>query len=137
MSDGTPLDCVLAFIRTIEAGGTAEDLEPFLADGFKLTEWPHALAKLGSTRNRSQILDGVEQGRNVVADQHFEVIRSTCEGQRVVLEIDWSATILLDLPYWDAGERIRARTTSVFELRDGKIVSQDSYDCYFTEAEQP
>jgi hypothetical protein len=55
----------------------------------------------------------------------------------VVLEIDWSATILLDLPYWDAGERIRARTTSVFELRDGKIVSQDSYDCYFTEAEQP
>ena len=136
MSDGTPLDCVLAFIRTIEAGGTAEDLEPFLADDFKLREWPHALAKLGSTRNRSQTLDGAEQGRNVVADQRFEVVRSTCEGQRVVLEIDWSATLLLDLPYWDAGERIRARTTSIFELHGGKIVSQDSYDCYFTEAEE-
>jgi ketosteroid isomerase-like protein len=49
----------------------------------------------------------------------------------VVVEADWSATVLMDLRYWDSGETIRARTSSVFEVRDGKIVSQDSYDCYF------
>jgi ketosteroid isomerase-like protein len=49
----------------------------------------------------------------------------------VAVEADWSATVLMDLRYWDSGETIRARTSSVFEVRDGKIVSQDSYDCYF------
>jgi ketosteroid isomerase-like protein len=48
-----------------------------------------------------------------------------------VIEADWSATAMMDLRYWDAGETIRARTSSVFEVRDGRIVSQDTYDCYF------
>ena len=40
----------------------------------------------------------------------------------------------MDLPHWDTGEIIRARIASVFEVRDGRIASQDSYDCYFTPA---
>lgn len=133
MTEGTPLECVLGFIRTVEAGGGPEQLRPFLSEDFKLTEWPHALAKTGSTRNLAEALDGAEQGRNVVSDQRFDVVRSTCEGGRVVLEMNWSARILLDLPYWNAGDTMRARTTAVFEVQDGKIRSQDSYDCYYTE----
>jgi hypothetical protein len=38
----------------------------------------------------------------------------------------------MDLPHWDSGETIRARTTSVFEVSGGLILSQNSYDCYFT-----
>jgi hypothetical protein len=49
----------------------------------------------------------------------------------VAVEAEWSATVLMDLRYWDRGEVIRARTSSVFEVRDGLIVSQDSYDCYY------
>lgn len=134
MTEATPLECVMGFIRTVEAGGGAEQLKPYLAEDFKLTEWPHVLAKAGSTRNLAETLDGAEQGRNIVSDQRFDVVRTTCEGPRVVLEMNWSATILLDLPYWNAGETMRARTTAVFEVRDGKIMSQDSYDCYYTEA---
>jgi hypothetical protein len=66
-----------------------------------------------------------------VADQKFVVRRTTCEGGRVAVEADWSATALMDLRYWDRGEVIRARTSSVFEVSNGLIVSQDSYDCYF------
>jgi hypothetical protein len=29
---------------------------------------------------------------------------------------------------------LRARIVSVFEVRDGRVASQDSYDCYFTPA---
>jgi hypothetical protein len=49
----------------------------------------------------------------------------------VAVEADWSATVLMDLRYWDRGETIRARTSSVFEVSNGVMVSQDSYDCYF------
>jgi ketosteroid isomerase-like protein len=127
-----PLDCVLGLLRAIEAGGGAEALGPFLAEDYVLTEAPHLLAPGGSTRNRDQVLDGAEHSGEIVSGQRFEVRRSTCEGGRVVLEAEWSATVLMDLPHWDKGDEIRARTASVFEVRDGRIISQHSYDCYYT-----
>lgn len=127
-----PLMCVLGFIRALEAGGGAEDIRPFLADDFVLVEAPHVLAPRGSTKTLEAVLSGAENSGEVVAGQRFEVNRTTCEGGRVVIEADWSATLRMDLPHWDSGEVIRARTTSVFEVSDGRILSQDSYDCYFT-----
>lgn len=127
-----PLTCVLDFIRTLEGGGGADDIRPFLADGFVLVEAPHVLAPKGSTRTLEDVLSGAENSGEVVSGQRFEVKRTTCEGGRVVIEADWSATLRMDLPYWDSGEIIRASTTSVFEVSGGKILSQDSYDCYFT-----
>lgn len=59
------------------------------------------------------------------------LIRALEAGGGAAVEADWSATVRMDLRYWDRGETIRARTSSVFEVADGKIVSQDSYDCYF------
>lgn len=115
-------------------GGAAE-LRPFLAPDFQLTEWPHALSKTGSTRNLQETLVSADHSKDIVADQRFEVVRTTAQGTRVVLEMNWSATLLLDLPHWDRGDTIRARSTAVFELRDGLIVSQDTYDCYYTTPE--
>ncbi|MDR6792190.1 ketosteroid isomerase-like protein [Pseudarthrobacter oxydans] len=125
------LDCVLGFIRVPETGGGSAELRPFLAESFVLVEAPHLLAPEGSTRTLASVLAGADQSSEVVSDQEFSIRRTTCEGGRVAVEADWSATVLLDLPYWDRGETIRARTSSVFEVRDGRIVSQDSYDCYF------
>jgi len=127
----SPREHVLEFIRVLEAGGGAADIRPFLSESFVLTEAPHLLAPDGSTRTLAGVLAGADQSREVVGDQKFTIRRTTCEGNRVAVEADWSATVLMDLRYWDRGETIRARTSSVFEVSDGLIVSQDSYDCYF------
>ncbi|MET1086661.1 MAG: nuclear transport factor 2 family protein [Arthrobacter sp.] len=129
--DASPLDCVLGFIRVLETGGGAAKLRPFLADSFVLVEAPHLLAPEGSTRTLSEVLAGADQSSDVVSDQAFAIRRTTCEGGRVAIEADWSATVRMDLRYWDRGEVIRARTSSVFEVRNGLIISQDSYDCYY------
>ena len=127
----SPRDRVLGFLRVLEAGGGSAGIRPFLADSFVLVEAPHLLAPDGATRTLGEVLAGADQSAEVVARQKFIVRRTTCEGGRVAVEADWSATVLMDLRYWDRGETIRARTSSVFEVRDGLIVSQDSYDCYF------
>ncbi|MGX1160975.1 SnoaL-like protein [Arthrobacter sp. SLBN-100] len=127
----SPLDCVLGFIRVLEAGGGAAGIRPFLADSFVLVEAPHLLAPEGSTRSLPEVLAGADQSSDVVSDQSFVIRRTTCEGGRVAVEADWSATLRMDLRYWDRGEVIRARTSSVFEVREGLIFSQDSYDCYY------
>jgi hypothetical protein len=121
----------MAFIRVLEAGGGAAEIRPYLADSFVLVEAPHLLAPEGSTRTLDDVLAGADQSSQVVADQKFVIRRTTCEGGRVAVEADWSATVLMDIRYWDRGETIRARTSSVFEVRDGLLTSQDSYDCYF------
>ncbi|MEV7572581.1 nuclear transport factor 2 family protein [Arthrobacter nitrophenolicus] len=127
----SPLDCVLGFLKVLEAGGGAAGIKPFLAESFVLVEAPHLLAPEGATRTLADVLAGADQSSTVVRDQKFTIRRTTCEEGRVAVEADWSATVLMDLRYWDAGETIRARTSSVFEVSDGLIVSQDSYDCYF------
>ncbi|MEV7635728.1 nuclear transport factor 2 family protein [Pseudarthrobacter enclensis] len=127
----SPLDRVLEFIRVLEAGGGAAKIRPYLADSFVLVEAPHLLAPEGSTRTLDDVLAGADQSSQVVANQKFVIRRTTCEGGRVAVEADWSATVLMDIRYWDRGETIRARTSSVFEVRDGLLTSQDSYDCYF------
>ncbi|GGH92260.1 nuclear transport factor 2 family protein [Arthrobacter liuii] len=127
----SPVEHVLEFIRVLRAGGGAADLRPFLSESFVLTEAPHLLAPEGSTRTLAAVLAGADQSREVVKDQEFTVQRTTCAGGRVVVEADWCATVLMDLRYWDSGETIRARTCSIFEVRNGVIMSQDSYDCYF------
>ena len=132
MTSRAPLDCVLALLRAIEGGGGAAEVAPFLAEGYTLSEAPHLLAPAGATRNRDEALAGAESAQDVVSGQRFVVRRTTCEGNRVVVEAEWSATLLMDLPHWDTGEVIRARVASVFEVRDGRVASQDSYDCYFT-----
>lgn len=130
----TPLNCVLGLLRTLEAGGGAESVAPFLAEDYVLREAPHLLAPAGATRSRSDVLAGADAALGVVSGQRFEVQRTTCEGSRVVVEAEWTATTLMDLPHWDAGDVLRARIVSVFEVRDGRVASQDSYDCYFTPA---
>ena len=134
MTSPTPLACVLGLLRAIEAGSGAEDIAPFLAEDYTLSEAPHLLAPAGATRNRDEALAGAAAAHDVVSGQRFKVLRTTSEGTRVVVEAEWTATLLMDLPHWDTGDVIRARVASVFEVRDGRIVSQDSYDCYFTPA---
>jgi ketosteroid isomerase-like protein len=134
MTSPTPLECVLGLLRALEAGGGATDIAPFLAADYILSEAPHLLAPGGATRTRDEALAGAAAAQDVISGQRFDVRRTTCEGTRVVVEAEWTATVLMDLPHWDAGEVIRARIASVFEVRDGRIVSQDSYDCYFTPA---
>lgn len=134
MTSPAPLDCVLELLRVIEAGGGPADIAPFLAEDYILSEAPHLLAPAGAVRNRDEALAGAAAAHEVVAAQRFVVRRTTCEGTRVVVEADWTATLLMDLPHWDTGEVIRARIAGVFEVRDGRIVSQDSYDCYFMPA---
>ena len=132
MTSLAPLETVLALLRAIEGGGGAAEIAPFLAQDYTLSEAPHLLAPAGATRNRDEALAGAEAAQDVVSGQRFVVRRTTYEGNRVVVEAEWSATLLMDLPHWDTGDVIRARLASVFEVRDGRVISQDSYDCYFT-----
>src|SRR6478736_5425340 len=101
MTDAAPLDRVLGLLRAIESGAGSAALEPFLAEDYVLTEAPHLLDPAGSTRTRDQVLAAADRSGEVVTGQHFDVRRTTCQENRVVVEAEWSAVLQLDLPLWD------------------------------------
>ncbi|MDJ0320134.1 nuclear transport factor 2 family protein [Pseudarthrobacter sp. PS3-L1] len=123
-------DLVLDFIRVLEAGGGSAELRPFLAPGFELTEAPHALAPRGSRRSIEQVLSGADQGKLIVSGQHFDIRRTVAQGNTVVVEAEWNATVLMPLPHWEIGDTITASTCSIFEVHRGQLLHQSSFDCY-------
>jgi ketosteroid isomerase-like protein len=55
--------------------------------------------------------------------RHQSVLHCTSVGDRIMLEIDYRATLATDLPNgWKAGQELRFTGASYFECEQGKIV---------------
>jgi hypothetical protein len=52
------------------------------------------------------------------------------EGDRVIMEVNWSATLKVDFPDRPSGSRLRARIAIFLVIRNGMVASQDNYDAY-------
>ena len=63
------------------------------------------------------------QGVAIFTQRKQTITNAIACGGHITLEIDYSATVAVDLPNgWKAGQTIAMRGVSVFTLRDGKIV---------------
>ena len=114
---------VLRYLAAIEGGATGAALAGFLAEGVVYEELPNRLSPSGSRRDRAGMLAGAERGQQILRSQKFQVRSSVAEGDRVALEVIWSAALV-------DGTSLRAHVAMFLELRDGKIVRQRNYDCY-------
>ncbi len=52
------------------------------------------------------------------------------QGDTVVVDTDWSATLRVPLSQTPAGGRLNARIARFLRLDDGRIVEQTNFDCY-------
>jgi ketosteroid isomerase-like protein len=48
----------------------------------------------------------------------------------VVTRVGWTGTLAIDAGAWPAGTEMRAECCMVFPVRDGRILRQETYDCY-------
>lgn len=95
-------------------------------------EHPNRLVPKGVTRDLAAILDSARRGRAAVRDQRFEILTALADGDRVAVELLWTATAGIPLPPLGKaeGDTLRARFAIFVTLRDGRIVAQDNYDCF-------
>src|SRR5262245_5032101 len=124
------LELTRRYFAALEGGATGEALAAFYAPDVVQEEFPNRLAPHGARRDLAAILDAASRGQKVMASQRYELLHVVADGDRVAVEFRWSGTLAVPVGSLKAGDEMRGRFASFLEFRDGRIVTQRSYDCF-------
>jgi ketosteroid isomerase-like protein len=109
---------------------TAEELSELLAPDVRLVERPNLLNPTGGERHAAAVRAGIEQGRQLLAWQTYEVRDHVAEGDTVVTRMRWSGELAVPAGQWPAGTRLSAWCVAHYRFLDGRIVEIEQHDCY-------
>jgi len=124
------LDLARRYLAALERGDDARAVGEFLNDEIVAQEFPNRLVATGQTRDRAEMLAGVERGRELMQSQCYDVLSAMAVGESVALEVAWSGTLAVPFGPLAAGSTLRARVAIFLEFQDGRIIAQRNYDCY-------
>jgi len=126
------LDSVRAFFAAMRAGADPDVLRDFYAEDVVQEEFPNAFLPNGARRGLKELQEAADRGRSVMAAQTFEILNALADGDTVLVEASWTGTLAVPIgEETPAGTVMRARFAQVFEFRDGKIIAQRNYDCFY------
>jgi ketosteroid isomerase-like protein len=119
--------------RYVEAAqnSDSETVAALLADDYQLDEQPNALNPNGQRRNKAQSVAASKLGQKYVADQRYDITRISGFGELVIVEATWSGRLKEGFGKFPAGLAMKAECAMILTLRDGRIVKQHEYDCYY------
>lgn len=118
------------YFRAIEQSPTEEELSRFFTASVCQREYPNRLVERGATRTLSDMLEGHRRGQQVVQNQRYVIKSSLVQGDRLALELHWSAELKVPLGRLSAGERLTADCGVFFRFEDGLIAEQHNFDCF-------
>jgi ketosteroid isomerase-like protein len=97
---------------------------------FRVVEHPNLVAPTGRRRDAAATRAARAHVGTLLARHRFDVHEHIVAGDRVVTRTAWTGTLAIDAGHWPAGTELRAECCMVFTVRDGRILRQDTYDCY-------
>ena len=121
-------EAYIALFNDPSAG--AEQLKSFLAENVVYEEMPNLLAPQGSKRGLADMLMGIEQGKELLSEQHYQIDRAVSEDEVVALEVSWRGKLARGFGEVAAGTQLRARIAMFLTFAEGRIVHQRNYDAY-------
>jgi ketosteroid isomerase-like protein len=124
------LAIVKAYLRAVEHGAPFEEVRTFFTDDVVQRELPNQLVPNGATRRLPELAEAAARGRTVVTAQRYDIQSELAAGDRVAIEARWTGTLAIPFGTIPAGGALTATVGVFFQLRDGKIASQNNYDCF-------
>ena len=118
------------YLKTIESGGTVDELAQFFASEVTLEIFPSRFFPDGSRSNLQGIRTAAERGKKVMGNQSYEIKNALASGEQVALEVEFVGTLLVSFQHIPAGGQMRAHVAIFLTFKNGKITSQRNYDCY-------
>jgi ketosteroid isomerase-like protein len=113
-----------------DLASSADELENLLADDVRVVEHPNAITPHGAVRGRAEVMAARESGRSLLSDQAFQVHEVVALDGRAVARVTWTGTIGATRGGLVAGTELRADVASFFTVTKGRIVEQETFDCY-------
>lgn len=120
------------YLDAVEQCATGEALARFYAPDAQLIEHPNRLNPSGVTRDLAGILAAAEKGQALLARQTHAIESIVVDGDHAAVALRWSGVFKVDLPGVKAGQELYARVAQTYQLRDGRIWRQETFDCFET-----
>lgn len=121
---------VESLFDALASGASGAELERFFHPDAEQIEHPNRFRPAGHRRGLRDMLDASTVGAGMLREQRYDVHELLESGDRVAVQLTWTATTAIDLGDLPSGSRLVARVAMFFEFRDGRILRQNSYDCY-------
>lgn len=109
---------------------STEAVGRLLGSDVRVVEHPNAVTPNGAVRDRAAVLTALRAGRGLLREQRFEVHEVLVVGDRAAARATWTAEIGMDRRPFTAGMRLTAEVASFLTVRDGRVVDQETFDCY-------
>lgn len=124
------LETIRRYFEAIENGAGSEETAGFFTPDIVQIEFPNRLVANGTQRDLVQLREASERGRKAVEGQKYEIRNAVASGDKVALEVEWTATLKVPVGTLPVGGQMRAHFGVFLEFRDGKITRQHNYDCF-------
>lgn len=126
----TPRALVHALHRALEAGKTGDELRTLFTEDAKTTEHPNLVKPRGAVSTLAQMLTNSEAGAKLLAKQSYEVKHEIEQGNLVICRLTWTGVLAKTVGPFQEGQILRAHIAQFIEVRDGRIASIETFDCY-------
>jgi ketosteroid isomerase-like protein len=93
-------------------------------------ELPNILNKNGQKSNLAESFKRIETAKTILTTQKYDITTVMEQGNRVVIETIWTATMAIDAGPIKKGQQMRAFISMFFDFKDGKIHRVRNYDCF-------
>jgi ketosteroid isomerase-like protein len=124
------LRLVREYFRALENRADEAHLASFFSPDVRQREFPNRLLERGATRDLNALLEGSRKGEQVVKNERYVVKNALVDGDRVAVEVSWSAELKVPLGKLRAGASMSAESAIFFRMRDGRLVEQHNFDCF-------
>lgn len=124
------LRVVTDYLRAIEAKD-GERVRALLHGELVQHEYPNQLVKAGASRVLEEVLDGLSRGSQVLTHERYDLEDILLDGDRVACRVRWRGTLAVAVLGKPPGDVLEARFGVFFRLREGQIIEQHNYDCFY------
>lgn len=116
---------VVADLRSDEA-----ELRACLTLDAVVVEHPNAIATQGRTRDLEAVVAGFLDGKALLSEQSIDVHEILVVDDRAAVRSTWRGTVGSDAGSPDGGTRLTAETAGFLTVRDGRVATHETFDCY-------
>jgi ketosteroid isomerase-like protein len=118
-----------ALFAAIEAGDRAALLDLYAENAVQV-EHPNRLKPKGDRRALPKMVEDLARGKQMLAEEHYELIEATASGDQVALQVRWTGVVAVPVGALQPGDKMVCESGIFLKFAGDRIVEQHNYDCF-------
>lgn len=119
-----------ALHQALEAGQHGAQLKGLFTEDAFTIEHPNPIRPRGGRSDLQKMLAASEAGAGLLREQRYQVHSALDHGDLAIFRLTWTGVIAKDAGPFRAGQVLTAQIAQFIQVRDGRIASIETYDCY-------